>query len=67
MSKTLQKGITFSGKAKMVQAEMNSYLNIPVCSLISSTNVKYGNKINNNYRASHTHISNRKDDEQHFN
>ena len=66
MSKTLQEDITFSGKAKMVQAKMNSYLNIPVYSLISSTNVKYGNKINN-YRAPHTHISNRKDDEQHFN
>ena len=67
MSKTLQEDTTFSGKAKMVQAKMNSYLNIPVYSLISSTNVKYGNKINNNYRAPHTHISNRKDDEQHFN
>ena len=47
MIKTLQKDITFSGKAKMVPAKMNLYLNIPVYSLISSTNVKYGNKINN--------------------
>ena len=59
MSKTLQKDISFSHKVQMVQAKMNSYLNIPVYSLISPSNIKYENKINN-YRAPHTHINNGK-------
>ena len=57
MSKTLQKDI--SHKVQMVQAKMNSYLKIPVYSLISPSNIKYENEINS-YRASHTHISNAK-------
>ena len=34
-NKTLQKDISFSHKVQMVQAKMNSYLNIPAYSLIS--------------------------------
>ena len=60
MSKTLQKEISFSHKVQMVQSNMNSYLNIPVYSLISPSNIKYENKTNNNYDAPQTHISNRK-------
>ena len=59
MSKTLQKDISFPHKIQMVQAKVNSYLDIPVHSLISLSNIKYENKINN-YCALHTHISNRK-------
>ena len=40
--------------------KMNSYLNMPVYRLISPSNIKYENKINHNYRAPYTHISNRK-------
>ena len=36
------------------------YLKIPVYSLISLSNIKDKNKIINNYRAPHNHISNRK-------
>ena len=43
MSKTLQKDI--SHKVQMVQAKMNSYLKIPVYSLISPSNIKYENEI----------------------
>ena len=60
MIKTLQKYISFSHKVQMVQAKMNSYLNMPVYSLISLPNIKYENKINNDYPAPHTYISNRK-------
>ena len=34
MSKTLQKDISFSLKVQMVQAKMNSYLNLTVYNLI---------------------------------
>ena len=34
----------FSHEVQMVQAKMNLYLNIPVYSLISPTNIKYQNK-----------------------
>ena len=47
MSKTLQKDISFSHKVRMVQAKMNSDLNIPVYSFISPSNIKVENKINN--------------------
>ena len=47
MSKTLQKDISFSHKVQMVRAKMNLYLNIPVYSLISLSNIKDENKINN--------------------
>ena len=60
MSKTLQKDISFSHKVRMVQAKMNSNLNIPVYSFISPSNIKDENKINNNCYVLHTHISNRK-------
>ena len=50
----------FFHKVQMLQAKMNSYLNIPVYSLISPSNIKYENKMINNYRAPHTHVSNRK-------
>ena len=43
----------------MVQAKI-SYLDIPFYSLISPSSVKDENKINNNYCAPHTHISNSK-------
>ena len=59
MSKTLRKDISFSHKVQMVQSKMNSYLNVPVYSLIYPSNIKYKNKINN-YRVLHTRISNRK-------
>ena len=59
MSKMLQKDISFCHKVQMVQAKMTSYLNVPIYSLISLLNIKYENKINN-YRALHTHISNKK-------
>ena len=61
MSKTLQKDISFSYKAQMVQIKMNFYLNVPTAySLISPSNVMDENKINNNYCMPHTYISNRK-------
>ena len=60
MSKTLHKDISLSHKVQMVQAEMNSYLNIPVYSLIFLSDIKYENKIINNYRMPYTHRSNRK-------
>ena len=60
MNKTLQKDISFSHKLQTLHAKMNSNLNIPVYSLISPSNIKDENKINNNYCVSHTHISNRK-------
>ena len=60
MSKTLQKDISFSHKVQLVQAKMNSHLNMPVYSLISLLNIKYENQINNNCCVLHTHISNRK-------
>ena len=48
MSKTLQKDISFSYKAQMVQIKMNFYLNVPTAySLISPSNVMDENKINN--------------------
>ena len=59
MSKMLQKDISFSHKVQMVQAKMNSYLSITVCSLISLPNIKYENKINN-YRKPHTHKQEKK-------
>ena len=34
MSKTLQKDISFSPKVQMVQEKMNSYISLPVYSLI---------------------------------
>ena len=46
MSKTLKKVISFFHMVQMVQAKMNSYLNMPVYSLISSSNLKNENKIN---------------------
>ena len=52
--------IYFSRKVEMVRAKMNLYLSILPYSLISPSNIKYENKINNNYCARHTHISNRK-------
>ena len=36
--------ISFSHKVQIVKAKMHSYLNIPVYSLISWSNVKYENK-----------------------
>ena len=60
MSKALRKDISFSHKVQMMQAKMNSYLNITVCSLISLSNINDKNKIDNIYRVLHTHISNRK-------
>ena len=48
MSKTLQKDISFSYKAQMVQIKMNFCLNVPTAySLISPSNVMDENKINN--------------------
>ena len=47
MSKALQKDIFFSQEVQMVQAKMNSYVNIPVYSLVSLRNIKDENKINN--------------------
>ena len=47
MSKTLQKDISFSLKIQMMQAKMNAYLNIPVYSLISLSNINDENKLNN--------------------
>ena len=37
--------ISFSHKVGMVKTKMNSYLNIPVYSLISPSNIKYESKI----------------------
>ena len=45
MSKMLQKDLSFCHKVQMVQAKMNSHLNIPIYSLISLLNIKYENKI----------------------
>ena len=42
--------ISFSHKVQMVKTKMNSFLNIPVYSLISPSNIKYDNKINDHYR-----------------
>ena len=47
MNKTLQKYISFSHKVQMVQAKMNLYLHIPAYTLISLSNIKDENKINN--------------------
>ena len=47
MSKTLLKYISFSDKAQKKKKKMNSYLNIPVYSLISPSNIRDENKINN--------------------
>ena len=47
MSKTLQKDVSFSHKIQMVQVKMNSYLNLPVYSLISRSVIKDENKVNN--------------------
>ena len=38
------KKISFSHKVHMVQAKMNSYLNIPVYILVSPSNIKDENK-----------------------
>ena len=38
--------ISFSCKVHIVLAKMNSYLNTPVYSLISPSNIKYENRIN---------------------
>ena len=60
MSKMLQKAISFSLKVQMVLGKMNSYLNIPVFSLICMYNIKNEKLINNNnYCMPHTHISSR--------
>ena len=45
---------------KMVQTKMNSISIYLFYSLISLSNIKDKNKIINNYRAPHNHISNRK-------
>ena len=45
MNKTLQKDSFFS-QGSNGAAKMNSYLNIPLYSLMSPPNIKYGNKIN---------------------
>ena len=47
-------------KVKMVQTKMNSISIYLFYSLISLSNIKDKNKIINNYRAPHNHISNRK-------
>ena len=47
MSKTLQEDVYFSQKVQLVQVKMNLYLIIPVYSLISLSNIKDENKINN--------------------
>ena len=47
-------------KVKMVQTKMNSISIYLFYSLISLSNIKDKNKIVNNYRAPHNHISNRK-------
>ena len=59
MSKMLQKAISFSLKVQMVLGKMNSYLNIPVFSLICMYNIKNEKLIINNYCMPHTHISSR--------
>ena len=43
----IQKNISFSHKVQMVQPKINSYLNIPVYSLISPSNIKDENKFKN--------------------
>ena len=63
MSKTLRKDISFSHKVQMMQAKMNSYLNIPVYSAISLSNIKYENK---QMRAAYSHKHLLLKDEQHF-
>ena len=60
MNKTLQNDIFLSLKVQMVQAKMNLYLNLPVCSLISMQNIKDENIIINNYCVPHSHISTRR-------
>ena len=45
MSKTLERCLFFS-QGSSGAAKMNSYLNIPVHSLISPSNTKYEDKIN---------------------
>ena len=47
-------------KVKMVQTKMNSISIYLFYSLISLSNIKDKNKIINNYRAPHNHISHRK-------
>ena len=47
MSETLQKNISFSLKVQMEQAKMNSYLNLPVYSLICMSDIKNENITNN--------------------
>ena len=47
MSETSQKNISFSLKVQMGQAKMNSYLNLPVYSLICTSNIKNENITNN--------------------
>ena len=47
-------------KVQMVQTKMNSISIYLFYSLISLSNIKDKNKIINNYRAPHNHISNRK-------
>ena len=42
---THEENVTFI--CQMVQAKMYSYLNLPVCSLISTKNIKHENIINN--------------------
>ena len=39
--------ISFSYKVQMIKGKMNLYLNIPVYSLLSLSNIKCENKINN--------------------
>ena len=46
MRNELQKDISFSHMVQMVQAKMNSYLNVPVYSFIYQSNIKDENKIN---------------------
>ena len=43
-------------QSSMVHAKINLYLNIPVYSLISPSNIKDKNKIKNNYSMPHAHI-----------
>ena len=47
MSETLQKNISFSLKVQMEQAKMNSYLHLPVYSLICMSDIKNENITNN--------------------
>ena len=49
--------IFFSHIVQMVRAKMNSYLNIPVYSLIYPSNIKYENKLNNQLLLHATYIT----------